>query len=69
MLPDSYWERVLFILEKYGMSLLHGAGITLIIAIVGTLAGCLIGFVVGLLQTIPLSKKDPLPKRLLLGAL
>ncbi len=58
------------VLQKYGMSYLRGAGTTLLIALVGTFFGCLIGFGVGVLQTIPIDKKrDALPKRCLLHLL
>ena len=51
---------------KYGGSYLTGMRNTLVLALVATLIGCLIGFVCGVLQTIPYSKTDPLPKRFLL---
>jgi putative lysine transport system permease protein len=58
------------VLQKYGMSYLRGAGTTLLIALVGTFFGCLIGFAVGVLQTIPIDKKrDPAGKRFLLHLL
>lgn len=52
--------------STYGSSYLQGAGRTLLISFVGTVIGCLIGFLVGIVQTIPTSKNDPLPKRILL---
>lgn len=52
--------------NTYGSSYLQGAGRTLLISFVGTVIGCLIGFLVGIVQTIPTSKNDPLPKRILL---
>ena len=55
------------IIQKYAASYLRGAGTTLLIALVGTLFGCLIGFAVGILQTIPIDKRrDPVAKRGLL---
>ena len=41
-------------LQQYGTQYLEGAGNTLLLALVGTIAGCLIGFVVGTVQSIPL---------------
>ncbi len=35
-------------------------------SLVGTFIGCIIGFVVGIVQTIPLSKNDPAPKKILI---
>ena len=42
---------MVYILRRYGMSLLSGACTTMVIAIVCTLLGCVIGFAVGLVQT------------------
>lgn len=64
----NFFERILYILQKYGSSYLKGTGATLVIALVSTFIGCIIGFLSGILQTIPLDKKrDPLGKRILLG--
>ena len=45
---------------------LSGIRSTLILAVVATLIGCIIGLICGILNTIPYSKTDPLPKRFLL---
>ena len=65
-LPEDFLGRIIFIIQKYGGSLLEGAGTTLIIAIVGTIIGCLIGFVVGVIQAIPINKRDNILKRIFL---
>jgi putative lysine transport system permease protein len=52
---------------KYGSTYLGGMSRTLILAVVATLIGCLIGFVCGILQTIPCAKTDPPLKRFFLG--
>lgn len=57
-LPSGFLERVLFLLEHYGMSFLKGAGSTLLIAIVGTAIGFIIGLLCGIIKTIPVSKKS-----------
>ena len=49
---------------KYWEMYLRGIGSTLVLALVATLLGCLIGFACGVLNTIPNTEKDPLPKRL-----
>ena len=54
------------ILEKYGLVYLTGMGNTLLLAVIATLIGCVIGFICGILQTIPCSPTDPLLKRVLL---
>ena len=51
---------------KYGGSYLIGIRNTLILALAATAIGCIIGFVCGILNTIPCSKNDSLPKRILL---
>ncbi len=65
MISDmNFFERILYILERYGTSYLKGAGTTLLIAIVSTAVGCVIGFAAGVIQTIPSDKKrDSLLKR------
>ena len=64
----SFIERIFYILQKYGTSYLKGAGTTLVIALVSTFIGCIIGFLSGIIQTIPVDKRrDPLVKRVLLG--
>ena len=50
----------------HGPKYLLGIRNTLILAIVATLAGCLIGFLCGVLNTIPYTERDPLPKRFFL---
>ena len=63
----SFLERIVYLLQNYGMSFLQGAGATLAIAVVSTIVGCIIGFGVGVVQTIPVdTKRDSLPKRVLL---
>ena len=52
--------------SKYGGSYLTGMRNTLVLALVATVIGCVIGFVCGILNTIPCTERDPLPKRVLL---
>lgn len=47
----NFFQRMLYILERYSGSLLKGAATTMAIAIISTFFGCLIGFAVGLVQT------------------
>ena len=62
----SFIGRMLYIVSNYGPSLLKGAGVTMAIALICTLIGCVIGFAVGIVQTIELKKKSNLAKRILL---
>ena len=66
MLPESYWGRIVYILQQYGPSFLKGAGVSMWLALVGTLFGCIIGFVVGIIQTIPEERNDSVGKRVLI---
>ena len=52
--------------SRYGGSYITGMRNTLVLALVATVIGCVIGFVCGVLNTIPYTKNDPLPKRFLL---
>lgn len=52
--------------NNYSSLYLNGIKNTLLLALIATAIGCVIGFVCGILNTIPYSKKDPLPKRFLL---
>ena len=67
-LPSDFFGRIVFILQKYGVSFFgrcrkdHDD-----CAIVGTLIGCLIGFAVGIVQTIPVGKSDNPVKKVILG--
>ena len=67
---QDFFMNCATVLQKYGFSYLRGAGTTLLLALVGTFFGCLIGFAVGALQTIPVDKqRDPVWKRVLLKIL
>jgi len=54
---------------KYSGAYLNGIKNTLLLAVSATAIGCLIGFICGILQTIPCSKTDNIIKRILLGFL
>ena len=51
---------------KFGGSYLLGIRNTLILALAATAIGCVIGFICGILNTIPCAKNDSLPKRFFL---
>ncbi len=64
----NFLQRMIFILTDYGSSLLTGAATTMVIAIVCTFFGCIIGFAVGLIQTTEPHKSSGIIKRVLLKA-
>lgn len=65
----EFWGGVVKCWERYGDLYLMGAVNTLLIAVVGTFVGCVIGFAVGIVQTIPVDKKDLMAKRVLVNAI
>lgn len=54
---------------KYFKMYLGGMRNTLVLALVGTFIGCVIGFICGILQTIPHTKQDNIIKRFFLAAI
>ena len=52
--------------DAYGPTYLNGIKNTLILAVVATFFGCLIGLVCGVLNTIPCANQDPIWKKVLL---
>ncbi|MGM9615319.1 MAG: amino acid ABC transporter permease [Oscillospiraceae bacterium] len=55
------------LLSRYSGAYLSGIRNTLVLALVATLIGCIIGFLCGILQTIPCAKTDHPLKRFFLG--
>lgn len=62
----NFIQRMGYIITHYGSSLAKGAATTMVIAIVCTILGCVIGFGVGLVQTLEPHKKSGAFKRGLL---
>ena len=62
-LPTTFFGWVGFILDKYGTLFLSGVGVTLLVAITGTVIGFVIGLLVAILRTIPVAPRDPWYKR------
>ena len=62
-LPTTFFGWVAFITEKYGVAFLKGAGTSVYLAVLGTLLGCIIGFLAGTVRTVPLTREDNLFKR------
>ena len=67
--PTSFFGWVGFILEKFGPLFLSGVGITLVVALTGTVLGFLLGLLVAILRTIPVPARAPWYKRLPLKVL
>ncbi len=67
-LPTDFFGRIVYILQNYSASLGRGVLNTMIIAVLATLAGCIIGLAVGIVQTIPANREQGPVRHALLGA-
>lgn len=67
-LPVDFFGRVAYILQNYSASLGRGVLNTMIIAVLATLAGCVIGLAVGIVQAIPTDRRRTPVRWGLLGA-
>lgn len=56
--PTDFLGRVFFLADNFGESFLRGAGATFAIAVISTIIGCIIGFAVGIVQTVPTDKSE-----------
>jgi His/Glu/Gln/Arg/opine family amino acid ABC transporter permease subunit len=65
--PVTFVDWLTFIINNSGMAMLRGARNTLVISFVGTVLGCLIGFIVGIINTIPLEKNAHFLKKIVLN--
>lgn len=57
-MPNSFFGWVVFLIHQYGMLFLKGTLCTLVLAIIGTAIGCIIGFLVGIVRTIDISTES-----------
>lgn len=63
---SGFFEWVSQIVQTYWPMFIKGAGVTLLISITGTLAGSLIGLIVGVVRTVPVDPRDSSVKKALL---
>lgn len=63
--PQTPFEWIFYLAEKFSKSFISGTELTLYITIVGTLVGFLLGFVVGVIGDIKISKHDSLFKKII----
>ncbi len=63
----KFVEDIIKLWDGYGAAYLQGMANTLILALVATAIGCIIGFACGILQTIPYTKNDNIFKRAVLA--
>ena len=57
-MPTSFFGWVVFFCKKYGIFFLRGAGTTLLISIIATILGFLIGLAVAVVRTVPIDEHD-----------
>ena len=67
--PTNSLEWMLFLAKKYSGMFLQGTWITLYIAITGTILGFVLGYAVGIVQDIKITKQDNIVKKTLTRAL
>ncbi len=60
-------QDVVLLWEKYHTMYLNGVVNTLVLALVATFLGCIIGLICGVLNTVPYTKNDHVVKRFFLG--
>ncbi len=56
--PTTFMGWVIFLFQKYHSFFLDGCRATLVLALVGTLFGCVIGLMVGVVRTMPAPKQN-----------
>ncbi|MGN0481926.1 MAG: amino acid ABC transporter permease [Lachnospiraceae bacterium] len=67
--PTNSFEWMVFLAKKYSQLFIQGTGITLYVAVIGTLIGFLLGYGVGIVQDIKIRKEDTVVKKVLLRIL
>ena len=55
-MPTTFWGWVSFLCQKYFPDFMRGLGVTLELAIIGTIIGCVIGFAVGVVRSAVIDK-------------
>lgn len=68
-MPSTFSGWILYLLNQYGGLFLQGAGVTMLIALTGTLAGFIIGLLIGVARTIELAPGAGFAKKAGLQAL
>ena len=54
----NFFERILYLLEKYGSEFLKGTLMTLLLALIGTLVGLLLGSGLAILRNLEINRND-----------
>lgn len=64
--PGNSLEWMVFLAQKYSSMFIKGTWLTLYIAVIGTLFGFVLGYIVGIIDDIKISDGDHILKKLLL---
>jgi len=64
--PESVFEWMIFLAQKYSRMFIEGTWRTLYIAVIGTIIGFLLGYIVGLVDDIKINEGDSFLRKLLL---
>ena len=64
--PTNSIEWMVFLAQKYSSMFIKGTWITLYIAVIGTLFGFVLGYVVGIVNDIKINEGDNIVKKLLI---
>ena len=64
--PVNSFEWMLFLMEKYATLFTRGTLLTLYVAVVGTVLGFFLGYIVGIIQDLDISPGDSVIKRIIL---
>lgn len=67
--PTTFFGWVSFLFMKYGSDFIRGLGVTLQLAVLGTIFGCLIGFSVGIVQSVTIDKHSSIGSKVILKVL
>ena len=54
----SFFERIFYLLEKYGSEFLKGTLMTLLLAVVGTFVGLIFGSGLAILRNLEINRND-----------
>ena len=67
--PTTFFGWIIFLIQQYHGYYLQGLLTTLETSLAGTICGCFLGFLVGIIQATDIRAQDNMIKKILLGIL
>lgn len=67
--PETSFEWMYFLAKKYSHMFLEGTKLTLYVAVIGTIVGFLLGYVIGIIEDVKIGKEDNILKKFILRIL